>query len=266
MCDHDADQDNADFNFNKFWGPDGYRSRVVFERGSDMYCVYCGDVADTREHCPSKVFLSKPYPDDLPVVPACQKCNNGFSKDELYTKAFIEYYQNYCYYTTISVSEKRKEVREAKQKFAECVESNKIVYDERIGEILIKLSICHAAYELTEAYHEDDRSGMPEYVSYTFRPNMTQEEIDASDDFIPINDCVLPIIGSRVFNKIYVFGPALSAVESDDMFVTQQAVMDWTDVQDNHYRYVCWLDSQHINVKLVINEFLYAMVVFNLEQ
>jgi hypothetical protein len=79
--------DEADsFNFNKYWGPDDYRPRVVFRRGSDMQCVYCGEAADTREHCPSKVFLAKPYPSDLPVVPACEKCNNGFSADELYTR------------------------------------------------------------------------------------------------------------------------------------------------------------------------------------
>lgn len=83
------DLGNEDFNFNKYWGPDDYRPRVVFERGSNMNCVYCGKNADTREHCPSKAFLVTPYPSDLPVVPACEKCNNGFSKDELYTKAFI---------------------------------------------------------------------------------------------------------------------------------------------------------------------------------
>lgn len=260
MCDQ-----TDDFSFNKFWGPDGYRSRVVFERGSDMVCVYCGTSADTREHCPSKVFLTKPYPNDLPVVPACQKCNNGFSKDELYTKAFIEYYQNYCYNSPITVSQERKEVCDAQQTFSDCIQSGKISYDDRIGRILIKLSICHAAYELTTGYYSDERSGIPEYVSYTFRPHMTQEEIDAADDFIPLNDCILPIIGSRVFNKIYVFGPVLLSADSANMNTAPQAVMDWTDVQDNHYRYVCWLDNGYLNVKLVINEFLFATVVFRLD-
>ena len=74
------------------------RTHVVFRRNSNMYCVYCGDKADTREHCPSKAFLNKPYPTDLPTVPACKQCNNGFSADERYTSAYInylyEYYEN----------------------------------------------------------------------------------------------------------------------------------------------------------------------------
>lgn len=263
MCDYDTDNEN--FNFNKYWGPDEYRSRVVFERGTSMYCVYCGDVADTREHCPSKVFLSKPYPGDLPVVPACQKCNNGFSKNELYTKAFVEYYQNYCYNTPITVSEKRIEVREAKQKFAKYLESHNMEYDERIGEILIKLSICHAAYELTEAYHTDGKTGLPEYVSYAFRPNMTQEDREGFQNYIPLNNCVLPTVGSRAYNRIYVVELVLSAVKSGEMSSLKQLVMDWTDVQDNHYRYVCWIDDGYINVKLIIDEFLYATVAFKFE-
>lgn len=259
-------EQSDDFNFNKYWGPDGNRSRVVFERGSDMYCVYCGQSANTREHCPSKVFLAKPYPSDLPVVPACQKCNNGFSQDELYTKAFIEFYQNYCYNTPITVSLERKEVREAQHTFSDCIENGQISFDDRIGNILIKLSICHATYELTEGYHSDERSGIPEYVSYTFRSHMAQEEIDAAGDFIPLNDCILPVIGSRVFNKIYVFEPVLFSANDGSMKAAPQAVMDWTDVQDNHYRYVCWLDSGYLNVKLVINEFLFATIVFNLSK
>lgn len=260
MC-NQADE----FNFNKFWGPDGYRTRVVFERGSNMFCVYCGNSADTREHCPSKVFLKKPYPNDLPVVPACQKCNNGFAQDELYTKAFIELYQNHCYNTPITVSQERKEVREAQQTFSQSVQNGQVCYDDRIGRILVKLSICHAAYELTEGYYADDRSGIPEYISYTFRPNMTDEEIDNANDFIPLNDCILPTLGSRVFNKIYVFEPVLSSHDGDGVGRVPLPVMDWTDVQDKHYRYVCWLDKHHINIKLVISEFLFATVVFNLD-
>jgi hypothetical protein len=206
--------DEADnFNFNKYWGPDDYRPRVVFKRGSDMQCVYCGEVADTREHCPSKVFLTKPYPSDLPVVPACEKCNNGFSADELYTKAFIEAYEQHCSYKATATLSERKEVKEAREKFEECVSSGKIHLDDRISRILIKLAICHMTYELTTGFYDDSWEGVPEYVSYTFRPNMTTEEIEAWDDFVIMNDNILPIIGSRAFNHIYVFEPVLSALD-----------------------------------------------------
>lgn len=255
--------DDADnFNFNKYWGPDNYRPRVVFERGSDMRCVYCGEPANTREHCPSRVFLAKPYPSDLPVVPACEKCNNGFSSDELYTKAFIEAYGHYCSYRLKTISAERKEVKEAQRKFEECVSSGEIHFDDRIARILIKLAICHMTYELTTGFYTDSWEGVPEYVSYAFRPNMQADEIDSWNEFIPMNDNILPIIGSRAYNHIYVIEPVLLAVGSTEKITFPFTVMDWIDVQENNYRYVCWIDKRHMHVKVVIDEFMYAKVAF----
>ena len=54
------------------------------------HCVYCGGSEETRDHVPSKVLLDEPYPEDLPVVPACLECNNGFSLDEEYLACFLE--------------------------------------------------------------------------------------------------------------------------------------------------------------------------------
>src|SRR5450759_3414803 len=53
-------------------------------------CAYCGADTPTRDHVPSRVFLDEPYPDQLPVVPACQNCNEGFSIDEEYLACLIE--------------------------------------------------------------------------------------------------------------------------------------------------------------------------------
>ena len=54
------------------------------------YCAYCGDITNTRDHVPSKILLDEPYPENLPVVPACSKCNQGFSLDEEYLACLIE--------------------------------------------------------------------------------------------------------------------------------------------------------------------------------
>lgn len=54
------------------------------------FCVYCGGVTETRDHVPSKVFLDKPYPTNIPVVPACQSCNRNISRDEEYVACLIE--------------------------------------------------------------------------------------------------------------------------------------------------------------------------------
>lgn len=53
-------------------------------------CAYCGEYPETRDHVPSKIILENPFPENLPVVPSCLKCNNGFSLDEEYFACLIE--------------------------------------------------------------------------------------------------------------------------------------------------------------------------------
>ena len=44
-------------------------------------CIYCGDKPGyTNDHVPPKSILIKPYPDNLPTVPACSDCNSTFGK------------------------------------------------------------------------------------------------------------------------------------------------------------------------------------------
>ncbi len=48
-------------------------------------CVYCGSTAGiTRDHIPPKSLFNKPRPHNLITVPACAKCNKGFSADDDY--------------------------------------------------------------------------------------------------------------------------------------------------------------------------------------
>ena len=49
-----------------------------------MRCYFCGQVAKTKDHVPSKNLLEKPYPNNLLTIPACLKCNQSFSLDEEY--------------------------------------------------------------------------------------------------------------------------------------------------------------------------------------
>lgn len=55
-----------------------------------MHCgAGIGNVDTSRDHVPSKCFLTAPYPSELPVVEICHACNNGFSRDEEYAIAFL---------------------------------------------------------------------------------------------------------------------------------------------------------------------------------
>ncbi len=53
-------------------------------------CTFCGAEPDSRDHVPSRVLLDKPYPENLPVVESCSKCNREFSVDEEYLACFLE--------------------------------------------------------------------------------------------------------------------------------------------------------------------------------
>jgi hypothetical protein len=53
-------------------------------------CIYCGwNDADSKDHFPPKLFLSRPFPPNLKTVPACEKCNKGYSADEEYYRLII---------------------------------------------------------------------------------------------------------------------------------------------------------------------------------
>lgn len=50
-------------------------------------CYNCGaSEASTRDHVIPKSLIPKPWPANLPTVPACESCNRAFSKDEEYVR------------------------------------------------------------------------------------------------------------------------------------------------------------------------------------
>jgi hypothetical protein len=53
-------------------------------RKATAVCVYCGSAATTVDHIPPKAIIPAKSRVNLPTVPSCRKCNNGFSKDDEY--------------------------------------------------------------------------------------------------------------------------------------------------------------------------------------
>ena len=85
----ETDNDNREEYYKKYnglWGDSLSRlkKRLVYSRKyKDMICIYCGKVAQTREHCPPRSFFPEhDFPENLRVLPACEECNKGFSHDE----------------------------------------------------------------------------------------------------------------------------------------------------------------------------------------
>jgi hypothetical protein len=54
-----------------------------------LSCVYCGKQATTKDHVIPRCLLEKPFPPNLPTVPSCRTCNEGYSEDEAYFLAVL---------------------------------------------------------------------------------------------------------------------------------------------------------------------------------
>lgn len=208
-------------SFKNFLGDDAIRPHVTFSHKGIHYCVYCGKRSHTREHAPSRVFLNKPYPeDDLPVLPSCERCNNGFSNDELYTEVYIASMKYLSGYAD-SLSEHNQEhmylntaFLDAQNDLSKYYNGESISTNGKVVRILTKLAVCHMVYELSEGYCVDNACIEPTSVSYSFAFDMSADEKKQYDNFIFMNDKQVPEIGSRVFDKIFVLEPILSRVEN----------------------------------------------------
>lgn len=257
---------DKEFNFNKFWGSSLIEPHVVFRRNSNMYCVYCGDKADTREHCPSRAFLNKPYPTDLPTVPACKHCNNGFSADERYTSAYInylyEYYENSNIDIFASNDENINEIADARRAVEKFVQTS--YSDERLMRIFTKLAICHATYEISAGYYGQDHTITITRIVYGIKPLLELAEWQELERVEIISDEILPEIGSRAFRNIYVVEMEMESTDGDGCRIPM-LLMDWVDVQEGFYKYQVYYKNGQVWVKMIIRDFLYCEVAMSLD-
>lgn len=251
----------------EYYGDSRLTPHLVFRRGSFMKCVFCGNVADTREHTPSKVLLHVPYPSNLTMVPSCKTCNNSFSDDELYADVLLEllkanYDLSYKINDEIRNRLNTKGGIEA-QKAAEIVISNNYALnDSRIERVLCKLAICHAVYDLSEGYSCDDWSGHPTELIYKLRPQLTTDERNLMDIPEPLEGKLLPEVGSRGYEHIQVIQLKLAPIGSGSPTTLSFPCIMWNDVQENQYRYMSFLEGTDLRIKIVIGEFLYATILF----
>ena len=66
------------------------RYKLFHDERLGRTCFHCGRDPETVDHVPPKVFLDKPYPEDLITVPSCGRCNSVSSDDEQYVASLIE--------------------------------------------------------------------------------------------------------------------------------------------------------------------------------
>ena len=213
-------------------------------------CAYCGSAPSSRDHVPSKVLLDEPYPLDLPVVEACESCNNGFSNDERYLACMLE-----CVLagtTDFNLVSRGKVSRtlEMRPDLATSIEASKtrdasgnLVWmpDEEKGRnVILKLARGHLAYEYSEP-----RLDAPESVSFVPMRLMPEERLRQFET-VP-DGWGWPEIGSRAFQRALVVGK--------DGFLDD----GWQSIQLGRYRYLVY----EYGVRMVLSEYLACEVAWD---
>lgn len=221
--------------------------RNLGDERQTAFCAYCGGPAETRDHVPPRVFLDKPYPSNLPVVPACRECNQKISIDEEYVARLLECV--ICGSTNVSDIERYRIASILKRKpklTSRLNESRQILLDnntwfkieaDRIRRVVLKLAKGHAAFELNEPQLDD-----PHSVFFNPFIQMDKKQVDIFES-MP-SEQIYPEVGSRGMQRL---------IEDS---------LGWIVAQPQRYRYLTLVDFNRIVVRFVIREYLACEVVF----
>jgi hypothetical protein len=213
-------------------------------------CSYCGDLPDTRDHVPSKILLDEPFPENLPVVPCCNKCNQNFSLDEEYIACLIECIIHGTTDINKLKREKIKRILSEKESLRQKLEQSIYreghnvffkVEQERLKNVILKLVRGHAKFENSEPQFD-----LP--IHYSIRPltTMTDEE---SNSFLKINHTErFPEVGSRAMINLIKDNESTNA--------------RWIIVQQPNYSYNVNLGLGRLTIKIIIWEYLAAEIVW----
>ena len=213
------------------------------------YCAFCGGETGTRDHCPSRVLLDEPYPDNLPVVPACSACNVRFSPDEEYLACLIS-----CVVAgstdpdTIARPKIRRILSDSPALRVRIEQSrvgsaNGIIFEpehQRVSTVVTKLAQGHALYELHEPHPE-----VPDEILIVPLLRMSDADRDAFESPNPEGFSAWPEIGSRAMQRMV-------GIDSGTEY-------PWLVVQSGRYRFHACVDSG-ISIRIVIHEYLACYV------
>lgn len=210
------------------------------------FCVHCGGATATRDHVPSRVLLDEPYPENLPVVPCCGKCNNALSLDEEYFACLID-----CDLTghTTPVESHRPKIRRILERAPELTQriaractfaDGRTVFapeSARVRNVVLKLARGHAVHELAVLELEE-----PSHLAMRPMRELTHTEEDA---FERIDAAALwPEVGSRA------------------MLRTLTGAGGWIEVQRGRYRFAAFIGEAGTTVKIALSEYLAVEVAW----
>lgn len=213
------------------------------------WCVYCCGPEETRDHVPSRVLLDEPYPENLPVLASCGRCNNSFSLDEEYLACLIECARTGSVEQAGAARPKvgsalaRKPALLARLAASRSQDGDSIRWqpeESRVRNVLLKLARGHIAFEQNEP-----RLDEPDSVSVAPLCVM-DENARAAFESSPDTAGGWPEVGSRAMHRLLV---------GDD------ESLPWVVVQPGRYRYLVANESPL--VRIVVAEYLAAEVVWD---
>jgi hypothetical protein len=227
--------------------------RSLGDQREVYFCAFCGGKTGTRDHCPSKIFLEQPFPENLPVVPACEKCNNSFSVHEEYMACLIACVLSGSTEPELISSQKiakilkRKEYLRLKINNSILKEGNKYLFEpeiERVEKVLTKLAQGHSLFELHLPVHRN-----PDSISFFALPILDRQqrlefELPPEPDSMDYG-LLLPEVGSRAMTRMFTG--------------TDVSENGWIVVQQGTYRFLA-LQNTGVEVRIVFSEYLGCVV------
>ncbi|GLG03958.1 hypothetical protein ACI3DN_02510 [Sellimonas catena] len=232
---------------SNYIGDERIRPYLSYNRKKESYCIYCSNLADSREHLPPRIFVDTPNLNEWNIVPACKSCNNGYSQEEQMVACMIEYIIALIYYKGEIQREKIKHTFEKRPKILEkiktlCVVENDLVQIDSavidmIKRVMLKIAKGHFMYECN-VFLPDDAD-----VLIDFEPLMDKKKLDEFNSPIACN--YFPEIGSRESDQLCI------------MMGENQVLYSWKVIDNDNYRYAI---SPNI-LRIVIREFLYVEII-----
>ena len=226
-------------------------------------CTYCDSVLrNTKDHVPSKIFLDSPFPENLPVVWACDSCNNGFSRDEEYLACLIECVladstdRSLIKRSRVAARLSKSPALRARIEATRTVSNGRSAFipePDRVRNVLRKLALGHAAYELSTSGRE------PASIQWWPLLTMTPEQQELFN--APYIPQLFGEVGSRGMQRTLLTTLTLEGPNGERSEVPL-FFNDWIEVQEGRYRYLAIDDADGIRVKIVISEYLACEVVW----
>lgn len=213
------------------------------------FCAFCGDFPATRDHVPPKIFLDKPYPENLPVVGACLDCNTRASVNEEYVACLLEVAS--CGSVDPAALSRDKIARILRKKpsiatkLASFLEGSGELFISkedkgRISAVLEKIASALWAFETGETASPGAAG-----VRFSSIPGLAP---NALEEFMMLDQPgTLPEVGSRMMSRVLI---------TEDGKPLQPS---WIELQSGRFSYGIEL-GYHGRVKMILGDYLVVEV------